>query len=115
MLCDMKFGDGTTRTRPDALSKASRQYEDEMNGGTLQNLVLGNMVQLLLIQIQQQQKTSSLQALMAIDDLVEGNALNFQLLAVTPTILLVTYGTLILMAGVYSIQSQDLRPTKSVY
>lgn len=114
MLRDMKFGDGTPKTRPEALSKASRQYEDEMNGGTLRNLVLGNMVQLLLIQIQQL-KTSSLQALVAIDDLVEGNTLNVQLLAVIPAILLVTYGTRILMAGVYSIRSQDLRPTKSVY
>ena len=107
MLRDLGLGDGTKRGRPEALAEASRMYEREMAQGTIKKLLRGEMVRLLLIQVQQL-KTGLLQAMGSIDDLVESNRLNVQLLATIPAILLVTFGTKIFFTAMYSFRSRDI-------
>ncbi len=107
MLLDLGLGDGTKAGRSDALAAASRMYEKELAQGAIQKIFRGEMVRLLLIQVQQL-KTGLLQAMGSIDDLMDSNRLNVQLLATIPAILLVTFGTRLFFRAMYSLRSRDL-------
>ena len=107
MLKDLGFGDGTGMNRPEALAEASRMYEKELAQGAVKNLFRGDMIRLLLIQLQQL-KTGSLLALGSIDDLMDSNRLNVQLLATIPAFLLVTFGTRLFFRAMFSFRSREL-------
>ncbi len=107
MLRDMGLGDGTQVTRAKALVEAANIYEKELAGGAVKNIFRGDMVRLLLIQVQQM-KTGMLQAMGSIDDLMDSNRLNVQLLAVVPAILIVTLGTRLFLSAMYSLRSRNL-------
>ena len=62
--------------------------EEELRNGPIRGVFRGQMVRLLLIQIQQL-KTDLLVAMGTIDDLVDANRLNVQLLASILLVLLV--------------------------
>ena len=104
MLRDLGLGDGTPRGRIAGIEAAARKYEEELAGGAIRNLVRGDMVRLLLVQIQQL-KAGGLQALGSIDDLVDKNRLNVQLLAAIPAALLVTFGTRAFFVAVFSFRT----------
>ena len=107
MLHDLGIGDGTKDGRKEALAAASRMYESEMAQGVIRNFIRGEMVRLLLIQVQQL-KTGLLQAMGSIDDLIDANRLNVQLLATIPAVLLVTVGTRIFFRALYGLRSKDI-------
>ena len=107
MLRDLGIGDGTKEGRKEALAAASRMYESELSQGAIRKIFRGEMVRLLLIQVQQL-KTGLLQAMGSIDDLVDSNRLNVQLLATIPAILFVTYGTRLFFRALYSLRSKDI-------
>ena len=93
--------------RAQALSEAAGMYEDELRRGPIRGFFRGNMVRLLLIQIQQL-KTDLLIAMGTIDDLVDANRLNVQLLASIPSVLLVVLGTRLFFIILYSFKSKDI-------
>jgi len=104
-----------TYDRAQALSKAASMYEEELRNGPLKGLFRGNMVRLLLIQIQQL-KTDLLVAMGTIDDLVDTNRLNVQLLASIPSVILVILGTRLFFIILYSFKSKDIYfPTRDVH
>ena len=107
MLRDLGVGDGSKGSRKAALAAASRLYEEELAQGAIRNLLRGKMITLLLIQIQQL-KSSVLEAMGTVDDMVESNRLNVQLLASIPAVLLVTFGTRLFFAVMFSFRSRDL-------
>ena len=90
MLRDLGVGDGTKESRAAALLAAAQMYEKELASGATWNIIRGNMVTLLLIQVQQM-KTGLLQAMESIDSLIDSNRLNIILVSTgVPAILLVT-------------------------
>lgn len=107
MLRDLGLGDGTPANRIKALSEASRMYEKELAQGTIRNLFRGDMVRLLLVQVQQL-KVGSLLAMGSMDQLMDSNRLNVQLLATIPAFLLVTFGTRFLYWAMFSVRSKEL-------
>lgn len=107
MLRDLGIGDGTPANRPQAVADASRMYEKELAQGAIKNIFRGDMVRLLLIQVQQL-KTGSLLAMGSIDELMDSNRLNLQLLATIPAFLLVTFGTRIFFRAMFSFRSREL-------
>ncbi len=107
MLRDIGIGDGTKKGRKAAVAAASRMYESEMAQGVIRNFLRGEMVRLLLIQVQQL-KTGLLQAMGSIDALIDANRLNVQLLATIPAVLLVTVGTRVFFRAMYGLRSKDI-------
>lgn len=67
-----------------------RRYEAELQA-PLKNVVLGDIVSMLLIQVQKS-KVDLEGAMMAMDRLLKANELNFELLAVIPLMALLYYG-----------------------
>ncbi|CAJ1954725.1 unnamed protein product [Cylindrotheca closterium] len=114
MLRDLKFGDGTPATRHDAMIKASRQYEDDMNSGLIFNAMSGRLIRLILIQVQQL-KVGMLNAAETIDVLMQTNRFNIQLLAIIPAMVIVTVGTKVFFRFLFTVRVKDLRPMKSVH
>ncbi|KAL3940528.1 MAG: hypothetical protein SGBAC_004956 [Bacillariaceae sp.] len=114
MLRDLKFGDGTPETRHDAMIKASRQYEDDMNSGLVYNAMSGRLIRLILIQVQQL-KVGMLNAAETVDVLLQTNRFNIQLLAIIPAIIIVTVGTKVFFRFLFTVRVKDLRPMKSVH
>jgi len=98
------IGDGTKANRAEALAAASKMYEEEVAYGAITNLFRGNIVNLLLVQIQQL-KAGMLEAMGSIDDLVDSNRLNIQLFAVIPAFLLISFSTQLFFAALYSLRS----------
>lgn len=89
MLRDLGIVDSTSiYDRAQVLTKMAGMYEEELQNGPIRGVFHGQMVRLLLIQIQQL-KTDLLVAMGTIDDLVDANRLNVQLLASIPSVLLV--------------------------
>ncbi|KAL9179343.1 hypothetical protein ACHAXT_008633 [Thalassiosira profunda] len=114
MLKDLGVGDGTEQTRAAALASASRMYEQEVAGGAIRGIVRGKVAQLMLIQIQQL-KADLLQAMDAIDSLVDSNRLNVQLIAAIPAVLILVYGTRALFLFWSNIRMQDFRLPHDVH
>ena len=108
MLQDLGFGDGTFSTREEALRMAARQYEEDLQGSLLTNLVSGRLVRLMLMQIQQL-KAGLLRALEDIDSLVQSNRLNVRLLAAIPAALLAFAMT---RFAAQAIVSREFRPLR---
>ena len=108
MLRDLGISvDDETNSNVDALAEASRMYEQQLKHGAVKNMVFGNMVRLLLIQVQQL-KAELLEAFQSIDELVDANRLNVSLLATIPAFLLVRWGSRILYALLYRFRVRDL-------
>jgi nuclear-control-of-ATPase protein 2 len=114
MLRDLGVGDGSALHRKEAIAAASRMYEEEVSRGPLMSLARGNIIRLLLIQIQQL-KADMLLAMDSIDDLVASNRLNVQLLAGIPAFLIVTYGLKVVLRWMYFFRTQDIRPINGVH
>lgn len=90
MLRDFGVGDGTKESRASALLAAAQMYEKELASGAKWNIIRGNVVTLLLIQVQQM-KTGLLQAMESIDALIDSNRLNILLVGTgVPAVLLAT-------------------------
>jgi ATP synthase regulation protein NCA2 len=53
MLRDMGFGDGSVNTRREALAAAAARYQKDLDSGVLRNFLRGELVRLLLVQVQQ--------------------------------------------------------------
>jgi ATP synthase regulation protein NCA2 len=53
MLRDMGFGDGSVNTRREALAAAADRYQKDLDSGLLRNFLRGELVRLLLVQVQQ--------------------------------------------------------------
>lgn len=109
MLRDLGFGDGSEAMRTEALKKAAEMYEKDLKSGVFGSVFRGNLVQLMLVQVQQL-KVGMLSALGTIDSLMKGNQIHFQALAAIPAIVIVTYGTRIFFRALYNIRSRDIRP-----
>jgi nuclear-control-of-ATPase protein 2 len=114
MLRDLGFGDGTPATRHEAMLKATRQYESDMNTGLMRHALGGRLVRLMLIQVQQL-KVGMLDAAETIDVLFQSNRLNMQLLAIIPAIVIVGVGTKLLTRFLFTVRVKDLRPMSSVH
>jgi nuclear-control-of-ATPase protein 2 len=114
MLRDLGFGDGTPATRHEAMIKASRQYESDMNTGLIRHALGGRLVRLMLIQVQQL-KVASLDAAETIDVLFQANRINIQLLAVIPAFVIVAVGSRFLSRFLFTVRVKDLRPMSSVH
>ena len=114
MLKDMGFGDGTPEDRQQALNKALRQYEHDMDTGLIRHAIGGRLVRLILIQIQQL-KVGSLGAMESIEVLLKANKLNVQLLGFIPAVLAITIGTRLFIKFLYNLRSKDLRPIGVVH
>ena len=114
MLRDLGVGDGSASNRKEAIAAASRMYEEELRAGPLKGFLMGRVLRLLLIQVQQL-KADMLLAMDSIDDLVESNRINVQLLAGIPAFLIVTYGVRVFFRWIYFIRTQDIRPIKGVH
>eukprot|EP00541_Cyclophora_tenuis_P006778 CAMPEP_0116561860 /NCGR_PEP_ID=MMETSP0397-20121206/11829_1 /TAXON_ID=216820 /ORGANISM="Cyclophora tenuis, Strain ECT3854" /LENGTH=239 /DNA_ID=CAMNT_0004088073 /DNA_START=18 /DNA_END=734 /DNA_ORIENTATION=+ len=114
MLRDLGFGDGTLSTREEALRKAARQYETNLQGSMLSNLASGRLVRLMLMQIQQL-KAGLLRALEDIDSLVQSNRLNVRLLAAIPTVVLIIFATRITIRTIVGLRLRDIRPLRQVH
>ncbi|KAL1510114.1 hypothetical protein AB1Y20_006446 [Prymnesium parvum] len=97
-----------TARRRAALEAVSREYEAELRRGAVQNLIRGKMVRMALIQVQAI-KVEMLKAMGAIDDLVDANRLNVQLLAAVPSVLLLTAGSRLFFAALFSFRSHEIR------
>ena len=93
--------------RESALDQASRMYEKQLAGGVIGNMLRGNIIRLLLIQIQQL-KAGMLQAMGTIDELVDSNRLNVQLLASLPAFLLISLGTRIFFSILVAFRSSSV-------
>lgn len=114
MLRDLGFGDGTSERRREALGMARDLYEEDLRKGLLRNLVGGQLLRLLLIQVQQL-KAGLLSALDNIDTLVKSNRINFQLLATIPAAILFWALLRFLFRSIYNIRAKDLRPVTFVH
>ncbi|GAM19538.1 hypothetical protein SAMD00019534_027130 [Acytostelium subglobosum LB1] len=68
------------------ISSVMKPYEANIEA-PLRNLVFGDLVQLLLIQVQKE-KVDVDKAMLAIDKLLQSNELNFQLMAAIPSVLI---------------------------
>ncbi len=93
--------------RESALEQASRLYEKQLAGGVIGNMLRGNIIRLLLIQIQQL-KAGMLQAMGTIDELVDSNRLNVQILASLPAFLLISLGTRIFFSILVAFRSSSV-------
>jgi len=96
-----------SQKRVEALAAASRLYEKEVAGGAVRNVLRGNLLQLMLVQIQQL-KAAMLGAIGSIDALVDSNKLNAQLLAAVPALLLVTVGTRVFFEALVRLRTQNV-------
>ncbi|KAG7359474.1 ATP synthase regulation protein NCA2 [Nitzschia inconspicua] len=114
MLRDLGYGDGTPATRHEAMLKASRQYESDMNSGLILHALGGRLVRLMLIQVQQL-KVGMLDAAETIDVLFQANRFNLQLLAIFPAIVIVVVGSKFLSRFLFTVRAKDLRPMSSVH
>jgi nuclear control of ATPase protein 2 len=114
MLKDLGYGDGTPATRHEAMLKASRQYERDMNSGLIRHAIGGRLVRLMLIQVQQL-KVGMLDAAETIDVLFQANRFNLQLLAIIPAIVIVVAGSKFLSRFLFTVRVKDLRPMSSVH
>jgi nuclear-control-of-ATPase protein 2 len=114
MLRDLGFGDGTPATRHEAMLRASRQYESDMNSGLIRHAMGGRLIRLILIQVQQL-KVGMLDAAESIDVLFQANRFNIQLLAIIPAIVIVGLGSKLLVRFLFTIRVKDLRPMSSVH
>jgi nuclear-control-of-ATPase protein 2 len=114
MLRDLGFGDGTPATRHNAMVKASRQYEADMNDGLIRHAVGGRLVRLILIQVQQL-KVGMLDAAKTIDVLFQANRFNIQLLAIIPATVIVWFGSNIIRRFLFTMRVKEIRPMKSVH
>ncbi|KAG7359478.1 ATP synthase regulation protein NCA2 [Nitzschia inconspicua] len=114
MLRDLGYGDGTPATRHEAMLKASRQYESDMNSGLILHALGGRLVRLMLIQVQQL-KVGMLDAAETIDVLFQANRFNLQLLAIIPAIVIVVVGSKFLSRFLFTVRAKDLRPMSSVH
>jgi len=114
MLRDLGCGDGSTEMRREALGEARDIYERDLKKGLLRNIVGGQLIRLLLIQVQQL-KVGLLSALDNIDTLLNSNRINFQILAAIPAVILVWFIFRYLSRFVYNIRAQDLRPVTYVH
>lgn len=114
MLRDLGYGDGTPATRHEAMLKASRQYESDMNSGLIRHAIGGRLVRLMLIQVQQL-KVGMLDAAETIDVLFQANRFNIQLLAIIPAIVIVVVGSKFLSRFLFTVRVKDLRPMSSVH
>jgi nuclear-control-of-ATPase protein 2 len=114
MLRDLGLGDGTAAGRDAAIAAASRLYEQELRKGPIRSILGGNIVRLLLIQVQQL-KADLLSAMDSIDVLVDANRLNLQLLAGIPAVLFVTLGVRVFFQWMYSFRSFEIRSIREVH
>ena len=114
MLRDLGCGDGTRAARPEALKKAMEQYEQDISGGLVRNVIGGRLVRLMLLQIQQL-KVGLLSALDTIDVLVESNKIYFRILAAIPAAVVATYGTRYMTRFFYNLRAKDIRPVTVVH
>lgn len=114
MLRDMGFGDGTESSRHDAFVQATKEYETDLQHGLIGILVKGRLVSLLLLQMQQL-KVGLLSALADIDVLMQGNRINFQVMAAIPAIVIVYVGTRFFVRRLYNVRAKDLRPVTTVH
>ncbi|VEU43869.1 unnamed protein product [Pseudo-nitzschia multistriata] len=114
MLHDLGLGDGTPATRHGATIEATRMYESYMRSGLVWHALGGQLVRLMLIQMQQL-KVSMLDAAETIDVLFQSNRINMQLLAVVPAIGIVVVGTKILVRFLFSVRAKEFRPMVSVH
>lgn len=114
MLHELNFGDGTPATRGEALAAATFQYEEDFKTGLFTNLASGQLVRLLLIQMQQV-KVGMLQAIDDIDVLMQANTLNMRVMAVVPAVAIVWVVVRIIAKHLYNIRSRDLRPINKVH
>lgn len=114
MLRDLGFGDGTSATRHEAMIKASRQYESDINTGLIRHAVGGRLVRLILIQVQQL-KVGMLDAAKTIDVLFQSNRFNIQLLAIIPATVIVWLGSKIVRRFLFTVRVKEIRPMKSVH
>jgi len=114
MLRDLGCGDGTRAARPEALKKAMEQYEQDISGGLVRNVIGGRLVRLMLLQIQQL-KVGLLSALDTIDVLVQSNKIYFRILAAIPAAVMMTYGTRYMTRFFYNLRAKDIRPVTVVH
>jgi len=101
-------------TRAETIAAASRMYEQQLAQGAILNLMRGQMVRLLLIQVQQL-KAGLLQAMGSIDDLMDSNRLNVQLLASIPAVLISYYGTRFFFASLYRLRARDITGPRAAH
>ena len=114
MLRDLDFGDGTAQSRPEALERATRQYESDMKTGLFRHAMGGRLVRLILIQVQQL-KVGLLNAAESIDVLLQANRINLQLLAIIPGVLALVIGTRIFLRLWFRFRAKSIRSISSVY
>jgi nuclear control of ATPase protein 2 len=114
MLRDLGFGDGTPATRHEAMLRATRQYESDMNTGLMRHALGGRLVRLMLIQVQQL-KVGVLDAGEAVDVLFQANRFNIQLLAIIPALVMVGVGTKVFLRFLFAFRVKDIRPMSSVH
>jgi len=114
MLHDLGLGDGTPATRHEATIKATRQYESHMKSGLMWHALGGQLVRLMLVQMQQL-KVSMLDAAETIDVLFQSNRINMQVMAVVPAVGIVFFGTKVLVRFLFSIRAKEFRPIASVH
>jgi nuclear-control-of-ATPase protein 2 len=69
MLRDLGFGDGSEKMRAESLIKAAEMYEKDLKSGVFKSVFKGDLVRLMLIQVQQL-KVGMLSALGTIDTLM---------------------------------------------
>lgn len=113
MLLDLGVSDGTPQTRDNGIAASSRLYENELNNGPIRSAFRGNLIRLVLIQVQLL-KTSLYEAMDSIDHLVDSNMLNVRLLAAIPAFLLIRWGTLLFFTTLFRFRSRDMRPVQNV-
>lgn len=114
MLKDLNLGDGSPESRKEALQAAARLYEEQLDNGVIRSAVRGRLVRLLLIQVQQL-KAGLLHAMSSIDVLVAANRLNIQILAAIPAVLIVYFGTRLIVRSIFTVRAKDIRPIKEVH
>jgi hypothetical protein len=88
---DISTDSVTSQVRQGDVTLLLRKYEEELQS-PLRNVFTGNLVTMLLIQVQKS-KVDFESAMLAMDRLLKSNELNFELLAVVP-LLLILYSTL---------------------
>ncbi|CAB9496906.1 expressed unknown protein [Seminavis robusta] len=114
MLKDLKFGDGTPGDRRKALEAAALQYEEDVSTGLFRTMASGQLIRLLLVQMQQV-KLGMLNAMEDIDVLLQANKLNMRIMAAVPGIFLAYFWTRMFVRHLYNLRSRDLRPITDVY
>lgn len=100
--------------RREAMGEARDLYEADLKKGFIRTIVRGQLLRLLLIQVQQL-KVALLSALDIIDTLLKNNRINFQILATIPAVLLTWALLRFLFRSIYNIRAKDLRPVTFVH